>query len=690
MNTRRSPREPAREPSEEWPDFAGAADNYHDNTQGEWTQIQAAERDREKQRAVAIETELLRNRYATRGAPGPRFRRGTPRRTEPVCRPYSVAEFAAIVERANKTGALPQSVGPQPSVTMNAHPDRHLAQVRRTRPEPIPWGRAPPQADEVCAYDRAPGRRPWPPWPTFPIAAFEPPRLVFPPPPPRPARPRSRPAVAPYLASIDTTLKELDAELVQTRLMTPFMDRVTRVLERLEQREAREARHAPAVPTLPPRAMYTSRPVEPDVPETPPERQRNTLHRYYQRSIDSPPASEASRGDVSHTPRILSCCKMPEYHTAKPVRPVMQPSEDGPHKRVYTAASEAVSHPPVREGYIERENMSPARLQCAPPADMFLADDHARADEDVPRYTSGGRDIPMGHNSAPQLVVHAEDTPPRPEPGQISPPAYDWRLEPGNAVAPYGRPKQGDTYTGDGNTFDDVGGPPHMQQMNILTRWLDQLPGQLRGTHVRAAYDDYVRFSRPVVSPIPHHNRWEQAALQYAGMDLSRDGVIRISTPTDVRDDRDGMVPYRADPQDEVYDGGGIRLPTYRPNPNDERPVRRFDINIATYKLKSTPVAAASMDIYDGGGDYPPRVERGGSTVRGVRRRGCIPTAGRAALIRGAAGHTVTGQCGPPGLKISIYSTRDPIALERIKLGRDRLMARSWKAQPFNLLCTVY
>jgi len=247
--------------------------------------------------------------------------------------------------------------------------------------------------------------------------------------------------------------------------------------------------------------------------------------------------------------------------------------------------------------------MLTARPQCAPPADVYLAEDHARASEDEPIYTPGERAIPMGDTKRTDCA-RTDDTPPREEPDRKSPPAYDWRLEPGNSVAPYGRPKQGDTYTSDGNTYYTVGGPPHMQQMDMLTRWLDQLPKQLSGTHVTAAYDDYVRYSRPVVSPIPHHNRWEQAAVQYAGMDLSRDGVIHISTPTATRDIRDCIVPYRADPQAEVYDGGGTRLPTYRPNPHDERPLRRFEINLETYKLKSN----SGAEVYDGGGEFPPDV----------------------------------------------------------------------------------
>jgi len=175
--------------------------------------------------------ESLHIRLLLRGAPGPKFRRGTPRRAEPSCRPYSMAEFAAIVEKANTTGSSQPAKRPEATVAMNtgSHPDRPFLQVRRYRPEPIPWGTTPPQAEEVCAYDRGPDRRPWP----STVPTSDPPRLVFP--PPRLTREKHTPSVAPYLASIDTTLKEMDVELTQARLITPYIDRVTRVLERLEQ-----------------------------------------------------------------------------------------------------------------------------------------------------------------------------------------------------------------------------------------------------------------------------------------------------------------------------------------------------------------------------------------------------------------------------------------------------------------------
>jgi len=114
------------------------------------------------QKLTDFENAHLRNRYATRGAPGPKFRCGTPRRAKPLCRPYSIAEFKAIVERANATGSPPQHDGPHTSVAIDggSRTNRPFIQVTRSGPEPIPRGRSPPQADEVCAYDRRTGRRP--------------------------------------------------------------------------------------------------------------------------------------------------------------------------------------------------------------------------------------------------------------------------------------------------------------------------------------------------------------------------------------------------------------------------------------------------------------------------------------------------------------------------------------------------
>jgi len=294
---------------------------------------------------------------------------------------------------------------------------------------------------------------------------------------------------------------------------------------------------------------------------------------------------------------------------------------------VSTNFSNSVAHLqlPFREGHTAREDMLTARLQCEPPADTSLADDHVRGGEDTSWYPTGDEnamtagdtqfvDCPLSRPTdiPRELVDHADDKHPTEyEPSRAeldTPPAYDKRTD--RAMVPYGRPRDGDTYTRDGNTYYTVGGPSSMPPMELLTRWLEQLPGQLSGTNVRAAYDDYVRYSRPVVSPIPHHNRWEQAATQHAAMDISRDGVIHISTPSDTRDSRDCVVPYRADPRSEVYDGGGTRLLTYTPNPHDERPVRHFDIHIERYKQQSVPAASeveAASEVYDGEGGYPPQ-----------------------------------------------------------------------------------
>jgi len=63
------------------------------------------------------------------------------------------------------------------------------------------------------------------------------------------------------------------------------------------------------------------------------------------------------------------------------------------------------------------------------------------------------------------------------------------------------------------------------------------------------------------------------------------------------------IVPYRADPRSEVYDGEGTRVSTYTPNPHDQRPARQFDIRIERY----TPPSVPEMEVYDGGGGSPPQ-----------------------------------------------------------------------------------
>jgi len=137
----------------------------------------------------------------------------------------------------------------------------------------------------------------------------------------------------------------------------------------------------------------------------------------------------------------------------------------------------------------------------------------------------------------------------------------------------------------------------------MLTRWLERLPGQLNGASRSPAHEDYVSYSRPVVSPIPHHNRWEKAAAHYAAMDIFRDGVIRISTPSATRDSM--IVPHRVDPRSEVYDGGGTWLLTYTPHPHDQRPARQFDIRIERYTPPSVLAESEMEDEYDSGGGPP-------------------------------------------------------------------------------------
>jgi len=144
--------------------------------------------------------------------------------------------------------------------------------------------------------------------------------LVFP--PPRPAREQAR-QIEPYLASIDTTLKELDAELTQAHMITPYIERVTRILERLEQREAREPCPVPAAPTPAPPAVYTPTPVV-----------QNTMFKYFpRRSTGSPPDSEVSDSEAAPAPDTPS-------ENAKPVRLDTPPSEGVPPRRFLTAAGE--------------------------------------------------------------------------------------------------------------------------------------------------------------------------------------------------------------------------------------------------------------------------------------------------------------------------------------------------------------
>jgi len=215
--------------------------------------------------------------------------------------------------------------------------------------------------------------------------------------------------------------------------MTPYIDRVTRILERLEQREAREACPVPAAPIPSPHAEHTTRPVaQHDVP-VPPVRERNTLHQYFERrSTNSPPTSEASYGEAGSTTSVTA-----DYKTAQPVCQDVPPSWDGPPRRwFHTAAGEwidlakldpvdwtvvstnssnsvAYLQPPFREGHTARGDMLTARPQCEPPADIFLANDQAGPGEDAAWHPTGDEITMTAGDTkvvdyAPELIDHTD------------------------------------------------------------------------------------------------------------------------------------------------------------------------------------------------------------------------------------------------------------------------------------------
>jgi len=239
---------------------------------------------------------------------------------------------------------------------------------------------------------------------------------------------------------------------------------------------------------------------------------------------------------------------------------------------------------------------------------MVVADAPPERDAPSDWYPSGDTNtITMGDDrmmeqpsEAPQLVGLGPAPP-------SFPPTYDWRVDTdrGHSAHPFGSPQDGDTYTRDGEAYHTVGGGAVLQPIDLLTRWLEQLPGQLNGANRGANHEDFVHYMRPVVSPIPHHNRWERAALHQAAMDIARDGVLRISTPSATRDGT--IVPYRASPQSEVYDGGGTRLSAYTPSPQDHRPARQFNVSIARYRPQLGPAEEDTGQEYSGGGRDSPR-----------------------------------------------------------------------------------
>jgi len=237
---------------------------------------------------------------------------------------------------------------------------------------------------------------------------------------------------------------------------------------------------------------------------------------------------------------------------------------------------------------------------------MVVADAPPERDA-PPDWYPGGDTITMGDN---RMIEQPSEAPQLVGLGQAPPsllPTYDWRVDTnrGPSAHPFGSPQDGDTYTRDGEAYHTVGGGTVLQPIDLITRWMDQLPTQLHGANWGENHEDFVHYMRPVVSPIPHHNRWERAALHHAAMDLARDGVLRISTPSASRGGT--IVPYIAGPQSEVYDGGGTRLSTYTPSPHDHRPARQFNVCIARYQPQLGPAGEDTGQEYDSVGTALPR-----------------------------------------------------------------------------------
>jgi len=380
-----------------------------------------------------------------------------------------------------------------------------IDKYRLTPRQTVPAGSALPTQAHTLGKFMAAGRgglciRPWTRQTPMAIhrPTSDPPRLVFP--PPRLTRERHTPSVASYFASIDTTLKELDAELTQSRLITPYIDRVTRILERLEQREAREA--CPVAPAPPPHAEHSTRPAARSVP-APPVWERDTLHRYFRdntRETYSPPSSERRYHEEDNTPG--------ERETAPPACQYAPPT--GPPRKWFDTAagdwidldklnpvdwdvasanlanSVALLSPPVRENHKVREEDMSAQPHNEPPADIFIKVDDAKPKQDMAWYASGDTNtmcipagttntmcIPAGTTNTmcipaettntmcttgdsrmveqffevPQLVGRTEGglraAPPS------STPTYNWRTDTGrgHSAHPFGSPQDGDTYT---------------------------------------------------------------------------------------------------------------------------------------------------------------------------------------------------------------------------------------------------
>jgi len=126
------------------------------------------------------------------------------------------------------------------------------------------------------------------------------------------------------------------------------------------------------------------------------------------------------------------------------------------------ANSVALLQPPFREDQTARAEEITAQPQQEPMADIFIAIDHAAPEEDILWYPTGNEhtitagDTKMVEN-IPQLVDHTEGDLSGVQPA--TPSAYDWRTDTGRgySAAPYGRPRHGDTYTWDGDTYHTVG-----------------------------------------------------------------------------------------------------------------------------------------------------------------------------------------------------------------------------------------
>jgi len=164
------------------------------------------------------------------------------------------------------------------------------------------------------------------------------------------------------------------------------------------------------------------------------------------------------------------------------------------------ANSVALLSPPVRGNHKARKEDMSAQSPNEPPADVFIKVDDAILEQDTAWYSGGDTNTTctMGDtriveqfSDVPQLVGRTEGGR---RPALPSPPAYDWRTDTGrgHSAHPFGSPQDGDTYRRDGDAYHTVGGGAVLQPIDLITRWLEQLPGQLNGAHRGATHDDFV------------------------------------------------------------------------------------------------------------------------------------------------------------------------------------------------------